>query len=86
MLRSSGEHMDYPTREWFWPQNHWWRVSRFGPQNLGGVPVGTKGGVWHYQEACIDVKQCYEELVDIRSIDLKLIVTPLGLSGLALIT
>jgi hypothetical protein len=35
----AGTRMEYATHErvwWFGPQNYWWRVFGFGPQNPGG--------------------------------------------------
>jgi hypothetical protein len=49
-----GARMEYAIHErvwWFGPQNHWWRVYGFGPQNPGGgskEELMARGGIGEF--------------------------------------
>jgi hypothetical protein len=64
--------MEYATREWFGPQNHWCMVFGFGPQNPGAIPIGIRGKKWCHREACIEAKLSHEGCLVVRCFYLKL--------------
>jgi len=54
---------------WFGPQNHWWTVFGFGPQNSGAVPAGIGAGTLRHHEACAKAKLSNEWRVAVGTTD-----------------
>ena len=65
-----GTRMEHATREQVWffgPQNHWWTIFGFGPQNLGGGSEEERGGTWWNHRGCVEAKQICAGSVAVRS-------------------